>query len=76
MDVDEAPDAELLYMTELVAIHDPIELLNSDDSETDSGQRWRSCPRGTYHVQPVAGLTTRQFEINVLQCTERNFLEL
>ena len=29
MDVDEAPGAELLYTTELVAIHDPIKLLNS-----------------------------------------------
>ena len=30
-DVDEAPGAELLYTTELVAIHDPIKLLDSDD---------------------------------------------
>ena len=31
VDVDEAPGAELLYTTELVAFHDPIKLLNSDD---------------------------------------------
>ena len=31
-DVDAAPGAELLYTTELVAIHDPIRCLNSDDN--------------------------------------------
>ena len=89
VDVDEAPGAELLYTTELVATHDPIKLLIFDDNlglhkETlpisslrqilDSERR--SCPRGTYLAQPIAGLTSRQFEIHVLQCRKRNFPEL
>ena len=32
VDLDEAPGAELLFSTELVAIHDSIKLLNSDDN--------------------------------------------
>ena len=32
VDVNEAPGAELLFTTELVAIHDSIKLLNSDDN--------------------------------------------
>ena len=60
VDVDEAPSADLLYVTEMVDIHDSIKLLNSDDnlgfftetlplskSDETSGQRKRSCSCGT-----------------------------
>ena len=86
--VDEAPGAELLYTTELVAIHVPIKLLNSDDalglhmetlpisnSDAASGPRKRSCSRGTCSAQSIAGLITRQFEIVDPQCETWNFLE-
>ena len=89
MDVDEAPSADLLYVTELVDVHDSIKLLNSDDnlgfytetlptskSDEASGQRKRSCLRGTYSAQSIAGLIMRQFEIDILRCENRNFFEL
>ena len=86
--MDEAPNADLLYVTELVDVHDPIKLLNSDDhlgfyTETlpiskseASGQRKRSCLRGTCSAQSIASLIMRPFEIDFLRCENRNFFEL
>ena len=87
--MDEALGAELLCTAGLVAIHDPIKLLNFDDalglymetlsmsnSDAASGQRKRSCSRGTCSAQSIADLITRQIENDDPQCENWNFLEL
>ena len=85
--VDEAPSGDLLHVTELLDVHDAIKLLNSDDnlgfytetlpiskSDEASGQRKRSCLRGS--ALSIASLIMRQFEIDILRCENWNFLEL
>ena len=69
------PGTDLLNVTELEDAHDSIELLNSDDnpgsfytealpisdSDETSGQCKKSCLRGTYSAQRIAGIIMCQF---------------
>ena len=81
-----APGTDLLYVTELEDAHDSIELLNSDDnpgffytetlpisdSDETSGQCKKTCFRGAYSAQLVAGIIMSQFEVDILRCEDRN----
>ena len=66
-----APGTDLLFVTELGHDHDSIELLNSDwilytetlpisDSDGTSGQCKKTCLRGTYSAQLIAGIIMSQ----------------
>ena len=89
VDVDEAPYApgtHLLYVTELVNIHDSIKLLRSDDnleffytetlsifdSDETSGKCKKTCLGNTYSAQLIAVIITCQFEVDLLRCENRN----
>ena len=76
-----APGTDLLCVTELEDAHDSIELLNFDDdpgffytetlsisdSDEASGQCKKSCLRGTYSAQLIAGIIMSRFEVDILQ---------
>ena len=74
-----APGTDLLYVTELEDAHDSIKLLKSDDnleffytetlslsdSDETSGQCKKTCLDDTYLAQPIAGIITCQFEVDL-----------
>ena len=76
-----APGTDLLYVTELEDAHDSIELLNFDDNPgffntetlpiSDSDETSGHCKRPVcvicFTAQPIAGIITCQFEVDILQ---------
>ena len=80
------PGTDLLYVTEIEDAHDSIELLNFDDnpeffytetlsisdSDETSGPCKKTCLDDMYSAQLIAGIITCQFEVDFLQCENRN----
>ena len=80
------PGADLLWVTELEDAHESIELLNSDDnpgffytealpisdSDETPGHCKKSYLREAYSAQLIAGIIMCQFEVDILQCENRN----